>query len=46
MPDTRKKPGDTWENHVEQQIREAMERGDFEQILDDYTKGDRTCLSF
>jgi DnaJ family protein C protein 28 len=32
MPDTRKKPGDTWENHVEQQIREAMERGDFDNL--------------
>ncbi|MBI5876826.1 MAG: DUF1992 domain-containing protein [Chloroflexi bacterium] len=32
MQNTRKKPGDTWENHVEMQIREAMERGDFDNL--------------
>lgn len=28
----RKKPGESWENHVEKQIREAMERGDFDNL--------------
>ena len=32
MEGTRKKPGDTWENHVEKQIREAIERGDFDDL--------------
>jgi len=27
-------------------FNQAMERGDFEKILDEYMKGDRTCLSF
>ena len=32
MSQARKKPGESWENHVEQQIREAMERGDFDNL--------------
>ncbi len=32
MDEARKKPGQNWENYVEQQIREAMERGDFDNL--------------
>lgn len=32
MDDNRKKPAQNWADHIEQQIREAMERGEFDNL--------------